>query len=808
MPIQLPDDSLLTFHPPSAGIPCGTDDHNDKFPTFGFHILSPGTPTFYGGYGSLNQPRNIVARTSHTSGLEELQEGYPQLSPNPSPSEISHTISTSRSFTTHPDERCHSILAQPEATISTGFVMPKKRRSLQAILVPPFFQSAMAAEGIMAPPTPTSTTRLRSHSAAASTSSYVLPPAIPIPPMPETRSRPEPLRNSPPSDLLDDDPFADLSPAPAVTLFAEASASQISLPSLSPKIDTSVAATGSLKTFPTPRSPLAGDSIDATYERGGRWPVPPRTPPSTPILGYSAMPSTRRPRSSGNGQARSAYARPAFRSRPSLPSLHSLAQMHVIAPKVKRGRVGAQLPAEPWESTSSSDTDSYDDHDSDSRRSSGLSTIRDSRLYASECDDESIDNSSLDDSCQDEDEIVRSTTPRASEANTLGSRPNPLVRAQSDPTPSRSTSSLSFSSDAPDFSDEIVSSPETSFPSTPQLPVSIPGHASSHGPEGYQYIPDRFPRQATHSIYDDLAATLDYDYSQAISQLHRRPSTLGIGISGVATSTQREEEGDCDFEPGTSARTIRSPFQTDHQRTPSTQSISLEWTTEMDVNPLSPISTGSFVSSETASSGTSSDYGEEVDFLSFHSDSDEDSDGGSSEYISALGILPEAGARPDSPTRPSRPFVRRRIVAGEEVEVEMSDSSGADITARLGQLDPSETESSTYASAPEEMVDSEGGRRGGYSGSRNVSSEYSRSHAGNGYGGSHGGGSGGADGYGGGAGGGRRGGGGGDDDWNRRPPPRTSVPARNDTDTDEDEESSDDESEVKPAARRRRCLQH
>lgn len=80
MPIQLPDDSLLTFHPPSAGIPCGTDDHNDKFPTFGFHILSPGTPTFYGGYGSLNQHRNIVARTSHTSGLEELQEGYPQVS--------------------------------------------------------------------------------------------------------------------------------------------------------------------------------------------------------------------------------------------------------------------------------------------------------------------------------------------------------------------------------------------------------------------------------------------------------------------------------------------------------------------------------------------------------------------------------------------------------------------------------------------------------------------------------------------------------------------------------------------------------
>ena len=278
------------------------------------------------------------------------------------------------------------------------------------------------------------------------------------------------------------------------------------------------------------------------------------------------------------------------------------------------------MPAEPWEALPSHTepyNDYVDDATHDSRRFSGLSTIRDSRLYASECDDESVVDSSSEVASLDDDEIVRSTTPRASEANmiSLGSRPNPLVRAQSDPTPSRSGSSLSFTTDSLSFSDEIVSSPETSFPSTPQFPAAIPGHLSSQGHEGYHYITARFPRQATHSLYDDLAATLDYDYSQVVSQLHRRPSTLGIDISA---SILPEEEGECDFQPGTSARTIRSPFASDHQRTPSTQSIALDWTTEMDVNPLSPISTSSFVSSETtSSSGTSSEFGEEADFLSF-----------------------------------------------------------------------------------------------------------------------------------------------------------------------------------------------
>lgn len=213
--------------------------------------------------------------------------------------------------------------------------MPKKRRSLQAIMVPPFFQSAMAADGVMSPPQPSSSMRLRSHSAAASTNSppTVLPPAIPIPAMPETRPRAVTLSNSPPSDLLDDDPFANLAPTPAATIFVEPPALRLPLSSPRPTLETPTSLSSTQHKFPTPRSPLANNAF---HEHTSPWPTPPRTPPSTPVPGHQSGTSLRRPRSSGNGQARSAYTRPAFTSRPSLPSLNCLAQMHVIAPKASK----------------------------------------------------------------------------------------------------------------------------------------------------------------------------------------------------------------------------------------------------------------------------------------------------------------------------------------------------------------------------------------------------------------------------------------------------------------------------------------
>ncbi|KAF7309705.1 hypothetical protein MIND_00342200 [Mycena indigotica] len=104
------------------------------------------------------------------------------------------------------------------------------------------------------------------------------------------------------SFLLDDDPFADLSGGPRQLVDA-------------PK-------------DPTPPPPVP--------------PIPP-LPPS-PISKHPPSPVR-----TVSAQATPAYQRPAFKARPSLPSLSSLAKMNVPTPKVRRGRVGAGLPAEPWD---------------------------------------------------------------------------------------------------------------------------------------------------------------------------------------------------------------------------------------------------------------------------------------------------------------------------------------------------------------------------------------------------------------------------------------------------------------------------
>ncbi|OAX42148.1 hypothetical protein K503DRAFT_402062 [Rhizopogon vinicolor AM-OR11-026] len=62
----------------------------------------------------------------------------------------------------------------------------------------------------------------------------------------------------------------------------------------------------------------------------------------------------KRPKSSGHGQVRPANTKPAFSPRPSLPSLHTLAQMNIGIPrKARKGTPGARLPHEPWNMNSS-----------------------------------------------------------------------------------------------------------------------------------------------------------------------------------------------------------------------------------------------------------------------------------------------------------------------------------------------------------------------------------------------------------------------------------------------------------------------
>ncbi|KAK7028113.1 hypothetical protein VNI00_014928 [Paramarasmius palmivorus] len=106
------------------------------------------------------------------------------------------------------------------------------------------------------------------------------------------------------SSLLDDDPFADLSSPPA-------SPRSPSIP-LPPHL--------SQLTIPKRHSPLS--PLTSQF-------------PSEP---YTQLPTLSKQKTLG--------------TRPSLPSLNTLAEMNVVIPKTRRGKVGANLPLEPWEAES------------------------------------------------------------------------------------------------------------------------------------------------------------------------------------------------------------------------------------------------------------------------------------------------------------------------------------------------------------------------------------------------------------------------------------------------------------------------
>ena len=218
--------------------------------------------------------------------------------------------------------------------------MVKKRRSLQSILIPPFFYSTSSTET-----SPNHTTRLRSNSAAAATTHSPIPSPIPINP-----SQPSPShsahtspRNSPPSDLLDDDPFANLTPGPS--LITDSSHNRARSQSLAlPRLSTSSGPSSEPPAVPTPRSPLSQNalpvipslaSVLAENASSFQADVIPPAPPSTPPVPETHSRSFRGPWIPGQGQLRPAYTRPAFKPRPSLPSLRSLTEGQVVVPRVR-----------------------------------------------------------------------------------------------------------------------------------------------------------------------------------------------------------------------------------------------------------------------------------------------------------------------------------------------------------------------------------------------------------------------------------------------------------------------------------------
>lgn len=193
----------------------------------------------------------------------------------------------------------------PHSRESTNFTKPLKgRRSLQSILQPSF--TPLTSLGLNAQSSKSqsaSPARRRAHTHSVGSPS---------------ESQAEAGRISPPF-LLDEDPFANLS----------------SLTMTSPQVH-NIAEEGLYHGIATP-SPLNPNSSSTISSY-----LPSVSTPSRHLLSSRSF--------SQSSFGRSSYRRLAFTPRPSLPSLSTLSQMDMRVPvRVKKGKVGASLPPEPWE---------------------------------------------------------------------------------------------------------------------------------------------------------------------------------------------------------------------------------------------------------------------------------------------------------------------------------------------------------------------------------------------------------------------------------------------------------------------------
>ncbi|KAI5121083.1 hypothetical protein M0805_008596 [Coniferiporia weirii] len=188
-------------------------------------------------------------------------------------------------------------------------------------------------------------------------------------------------RESPPGYLLDDDPFAPVAPARTDALSRSASIASFSSASDASMPGTPIGASRTLSLMPEQSEPAPSSSpvpspsatapplhVD-TNVSVLTFPLSPlASPPLSPRSQTSAatptrarLPSTGAPPLSTHPRARPAHTRPAFASRPSLPSLSTLARMSAgfgnlggfagfgVKVKKRKGKVGAGLPVEPWD---------------------------------------------------------------------------------------------------------------------------------------------------------------------------------------------------------------------------------------------------------------------------------------------------------------------------------------------------------------------------------------------------------------------------------------------------------------------------
>ena len=184
--------------------------------------------------------------------------------------------------------------------------MPKRRTSLQSILIPPFLAYPLSSSS-------SESSRSSAHGRSSSISSHT-PPVISLSSSRSAEAASlKSSRSSPPPDfLLDDDPFANHTGARPLPLYRSSPTSPTHSRRASVK---------------QPRSPLATDLSPATpLVRPSSPPIPIQCSRSTSSASRISPPL----QPVGGRQLRPAYTRPAFAQRPSLPSLHTLAQTDFV----------------------------------------------------------------------------------------------------------------------------------------------------------------------------------------------------------------------------------------------------------------------------------------------------------------------------------------------------------------------------------------------------------------------------------------------------------------------------------------------
>ncbi|KAF8842207.1 hypothetical protein BDN67DRAFT_966207 [Paxillus ammoniavirescens] len=301
--------------------------------------------------------------------------------------------------------------------------------------------------------------------------------------------------------------------------------------------------------------------------------------PSTVVVSpraYVPRATLVRPRSSGHGQVRPARTKPAFTSRPSLPSLHTLAQMNVSIPrKVRKGTPGARLPHEPWNMRVSSEFNLPTRSGSSSASPSQPQTrttvtgaqlqehiarIENTTLYPSGPQDEF--SSSREAKPISSDHLMRCYTISADE--TPSSRPLSVDDADMDSLPSLSYTASEPSSSALSRSSSMVSSP------WPQVPMDLNSHINNHSQDPNTLVDSHLAGDDPTEDDDPLSYHSDFDY---YTQSRSDPSDSEPDTNLTTSRNTRQSSGSPDFgttpfssvyaleaafEPRTSGDTMRS----------------------------------------------------------------------------------------------------------------------------------------------------------------------------------------------------------------------------------------------------------